>query len=572
MKRYLDRLQLLTVVFTLAFSLLLLLPGRELARLTAGQNENPALPPYLPPYGNAPKEQPSLLGAVECQLCHNNENPQKEKLYELTRGFEFVLLHENGIWQNHDLHSRAFDNLTNAQGLIMQANLRQASGDTKYEVARDKNCLACHASLIKPSEPLAERSEKSFSIREGVGCEMCHGHGSQYRTVHRDPLDVNSPNKAETVVVPWRADDPARKSRWGMVNLRDPAVAAEKCASCHVGNSSEGKFVTHEMYAAGHPPLPPLDVMAYTRDQPRHWGLPRDMRYLTDLARIDPKKAWEAFHYRQESEEVYGARRFAVSSLGTLRASISLLGQQAGQAEKAQDGLDFAMFDCSSCHHDLKYPSDRQKRGYTGPPGRPLFRPATFALARIIVAHAATMPKGESMKEEAKALEELSRELGSAFGSRTFGDPRKIVAAAGELEKWSQRAIAKMEPLRYSREETIKLMRLIAAEAQRPLADPEVAQLLAWGFETLRQSLRENVPDSAEPAGLAELCPQLEGMVVTRLRPNLPLKVLPGKPETDSLVPVADRINARMKLFNSFEQEKFSDLFRKIEPLLSELK
>ena len=49
--------------------------------------------------------------------------------------------------------------------------------------------------------------------------------------------------------------------------MRNPARRAERCTSCHVGSESEGRFVTHEMYAAGHPPLPPVEVMAFSRDR-----------------------------------------------------------------------------------------------------------------------------------------------------------------------------------------------------------------------------------------------------------------------------------------------------------------
>jgi hypothetical protein len=38
-------------------------------------------------------------------------------------------------------------------------------------------------------------------------------------------------------------------------------VYKERCTSCHVGREADGRFVTHEMYAAGHPPLPPLEIL-----------------------------------------------------------------------------------------------------------------------------------------------------------------------------------------------------------------------------------------------------------------------------------------------------------------------
>ena len=35
------------------------------------------------------------------------------------------------------------------------------------------------------------------------------------------------------------------------------------CLSCHLGNAREGRVVTHEMYAAGHPPLPGFEHMGH---------------------------------------------------------------------------------------------------------------------------------------------------------------------------------------------------------------------------------------------------------------------------------------------------------------------
>src|SRR5439155_4431353 len=39
----------------------------------------------------------------------------------------------------------------------------------------------------------------------------------------------------------------------GMIDTRDPAVAARVCLGCHLGSTT--RRVDHEMLAAGHPPL-----------------------------------------------------------------------------------------------------------------------------------------------------------------------------------------------------------------------------------------------------------------------------------------------------------------------------
>ena len=63
----------------------------------------------------------------------------------------------------------------------------------------------------------------------------------------------------------------SKERHYGMTDLWDPARRAQLCASCHVGDVREGKVVTHAMYAAGHPPLPGLEVATFSEQMPRHW-------------------------------------------------------------------------------------------------------------------------------------------------------------------------------------------------------------------------------------------------------------------------------------------------------------
>ena len=560
--------------------------------------------------GNAGHPMPSdpikLLGSVECQACHSEGKPEENPLYKQTLGYQFVRLSENRVWGVHDLHSQAYENLKSAKNATakkMEERLQKVRGKA-YTVTTDVDCLACHATVrlpINTDEPRKERPSaqypdkwdvKSFALAEGVGCEMCHGHGNAYKTKHRDSEEVaGEPKEGEPGrVVPWREWSPKAKGDWGLVNLRDPSVLAHRCASCHVGNKAEGRFVTHLMYAAGHPPLPPLDVLAYTREQPRHWGLPRELKYLTTLAEKEPKKAWDTFHYRKESEEVFVARRFAVTALATLRESAQLLAQLAGHAESEKDLLDYAAFDCYSCHHDLKYPSDRQKRGYAGYPGRPLFRPAAVALAKTVVRHAGTMKRIDSPKHAENKLPGAEAELDTAtaklyeaFGKKSLGDPELIKKAVKDLTGWVDVTLAQLEDVRYNREATVALATALAAEGAGDIGDPEVAQLIAWGVETLRYELRDTSATKTEPAELTKQWEGVGGLVVTRLRPNLPF--LPGEPplppdlndkaaveKAKTLVPVSARIGARLKLFNEFKSDDYGAAFKKIGPLLGKLK
>src|SRR5262249_28713861 len=141
---------------------------------------------------------------------------------------EFIRLDESTVWQEHDLHTRAFEVLKGPLGQRM-------AGLLKYDVTQSKECLACHAVDLVPEKPLADKAAGDFYTDFGVGCEACHGFANDWFRPH--------------IVPSWRRVDPAEKEKQGEVDLRDPARRAERCAGCHVGNAAEGKFVTHVMYA-----------------------------------------------------------------------------------------------------------------------------------------------------------------------------------------------------------------------------------------------------------------------------------------------------------------------------------
>ena len=489
---------------------------------------------YTPP--PTPKGPFTLTGAVSCQQCHSEKEPIDNQALLSAKSTDFVRMTENRIWGTHDLHVKAYQNLTGPLGKQMETILATARGDAGYKVTADVACLSCHASDKDGAVPWAKKTADSFSTVNGVGCEMCHGHASAWRGVHGEIVEENN-----RTIVPWREWPHAEKSKWGLTDLRDPVVKADTCSSCHVGDVEKNRFVTHEMYAAGHPPLPPLDVTAYTRDQPRHWGLPAEMPYLTGMAKADPEKAWQLFHYRDEATDVYAARQLAATTAATFKASARLLGKQAA----GPDGtLDFAAFDCYACHHDLKSPSARQQRGYVGVPGRPTFRPAMLSLVKVVADHAAGMPDAPAaLKHGSVELDAAYRELTAAFATKTFGDPAKVKAASDKLEQWADRFLGGLSQVRYTREQSNKLLAAVIAAggSDRPVvADAETAELLTWAVSTLASD--------AKTAGLDKL-------VVTKLRPD-PMK----------LVSVEDRLKDRTAVFNGFDADQFRAAFKRIKP------
>ena len=86
---------------------------------------------------------------------------------------------------------------------------------------------------------------------------------------------------------------------------------------------------------------------------------------------------------------------------------MKLLADDAADTPKDQL-LDFAHFDCYACHHDLKVPSWRQKRGYRGAPGRPTMKPWSTETLRAVLDHARGAT-GFKTEEATKAADQVRR-------------------------------------------------------------------------------------------------------------------------------------------------------------------
>ncbi len=100
-------------------------------------------------------EGPKYVGSMVCAKCH--KGPEK--------GYQFS-------WWRRDPHAQAFASLGTPKGRKM-ARRAGVKGDPQ----RSQKCLTCHVSGYETKDPVYL---SSFSIDEGVGCEGCHGPGSEY--------------------------------------------------------------------------------------------------------------------------------------------------------------------------------------------------------------------------------------------------------------------------------------------------------------------------------------------------------------------------------------------------------
>jgi hypothetical protein len=412
-----------------------------------------------------------FIGVTECARCHTSPTPLDKQA-----GFtDWCHLTEFDTWFKLDKHAKAFELLKGERGQQMGRLLGIA------DVTKDQQCLSCHSNWQK-----GQPKPNDVNIQQGVSCESCHGPGSEYERPHR-ANDMS-----------WRLKTTAEKAALGMIEVREPRQRAQQCLSCHVGNTAQGKVLTHEMYAAGHPPLPGIEVESFANEMPPHW------RYLNDkpqtMAKLDEVRKL----LNQPPEDLHGVKSVIVSGVVSLRESINYVRTQAVGDGKATTWPDFAQFDCAMCHHELQTPSWRQTRlllEKRGQPGRPMIPQWPNALVEIgirrIAAGDASVAKSKSdqFQQKLKALHGVF--LSSPFA---VGQATKIEAASQDLIAWLDELTGQLEKARYSPVEArATLADLCDAATGNQLLDYDSARQVAWALRTVYWSL-DATPRTLDPA------------------------------------------------------------------------
>ncbi len=264
------------------------------------------------------------LGADTCSLCHEQTHSHFHS--------DLSQLNEYTIWHDKDPHAQSFAALDVPLAHEMERVLGWPRG-AAMDPAR--GCVACHAidTRTTPAGPM-------FKVDQGVSCEACHGPASDWIDRHWKPE--------------WRDIPTADKAQhFGMTDVRSPLNQAQMCLSCHLGNLQEGKFVSHEMYAAGHPPLPSFELQTFSDRMPPHWK-PLEQK----SSELQRQLGYVSEPMPRSSRVVAGSVAAAVMSAAL---EVDELKRTAGAGAH-----DYAIYDCAACHHELRLPSPRQARGYGG--------------------------------------------------------------------------------------------------------------------------------------------------------------------------------------------------------------
>ena len=151
-----------------------------------------------------------IIGAPKCKTCH------KAKTGDQWR-----------IW-TESAHARAFETLASEESKKIAGERGLGNPQT------EENCLKCHATGPSLGSGAVVSEKGKYSDAEGVGCESCHGPGSDYKS-------------SKTM------KDPEAARAAGLVVNK----SAEGCTQCHNEESPTFKgFVFEERWAEIAHPIP----------------------------------------------------------------------------------------------------------------------------------------------------------------------------------------------------------------------------------------------------------------------------------------------------------------------------
>ena len=420
----------------------------------------------------------NFLGLPECYRCHTNGFPKDDfgNQFGIMADDSWIRGDEVRIWgkdeenaPDRDKHAQAYTSLLSESGRRIGNAMSPA-----VIPHHDKRCLACHTGfpvtlmdtetgeahgLIK-----GEKYDEDLKITAGVSCEGCHGGAREWLNAH-----ISKDN--------WRFLSNEQKSEKGFTNVRSVISRTKLCLSCHLGNAAEGRVIIHEMYAAGHPPLPAFELETFEATMPRHWR---------SLSEKDEKILQEFLKMTGEadpSEELSRSKALLVSSLVARSESLRLTadlaeGVVSDQILKPQ-WPEFSQYDCYACHHDLKSESWRQKVQHPGSPGRPVLTPWPDAILRIAM----------QQSSEPTSLQQALAEVEAATLKSPFGDKITLITSARKAADLAEEMAMAINQSKLTGVEGRVILQRIVETGSTEVLDYDSARQLVWAYSVIKNEL-----------------------------------------------------------------------------------
>ncbi len=325
------------------------------------------------------------LGVRSCSgdNCHGAIKPAE---HSAVMQNEYLIWSQEADEHKIDKHHRAYAVLSEERGVRIAHNLGLRDAVTA------EICLNCHADNV----PEALRGPR-FDISDGVGCEACHGGAEKWLGVHLS----GAGHKANLDA--------------GLYPTEKPVARAEKCLSCHFGDTSnEMRFVTHRLMGAGHPRMG-FELDTYTAAEPAHFTV--NEKYIERKGPVNDVQVWAVGQ-----------------AISLVRRMDALL-----DPKNAPKGIqpELVLFDCESCHHAVSQIRWRPRKSTGLGPGSVKLYDANAVMLRVIAArvapaaakalaehmlalHHATTVKWETVVREASEVRSAAMELVQPLASHDF--------------------------------------------------------------------------------------------------------------------------------------------------------
>ena len=324
------------------------------------------------------------LGVRACSgsTCHGAVEPFKNSYVPQNEYLIWAGKTDKGI----DKHRLAYDVLKKERAVQIAHNLGLP------DAVSAPICLHCHTDYAPK-----DAQGPGYDISDGVGCEACHGPAEKWIGVHLSGASHQANLEA------------------GLYPTDQPVARAEKCLSCHFGNSNDqNQFVTHLIMGAGHPRMP-FELDTFTAAEPAHFTV--DEAYVKRKGPVNDVQVW------------------AVGQEVNLVKRMDALLDPTHAPKGVQPEL--VLFDCAACHHpitELRW----HRRSSTGlPPGAVKLDDANAVMLRVIAArvapaaakalaqhilalHRATTEDWKTVVREAAEVRGAAKELQDALSSHDF--------------------------------------------------------------------------------------------------------------------------------------------------------
>ena len=478
----------------------------------------------------------TYLGAASCSNpgCHGG-NPPSESWR--SKGFELICrCDESIIWQKEDKHADAYNVLLSERGMRMSKLLG-------YDVTRNHRCLRCHVGVADDDSMTRSRqSGFGFSVKEGVTCVVCHGPALEWIVRHGELAQIAN----------WRTlTRKEKEDKYGMRDLRDPIKRAKLCVSCHIGNIAEGKFITHDIYAVGHPILPSFELATFGNEMPRHWQLLREK----------PPQVQKNMGYDGRIHE--DTELLLAGATVALEASMRILATDASNALKREEGewkgVDRANHECSSCHHEIASRSFRQNYALERARLHPGYRPVLdresmrrwpTVLIRLALEQDLKKDETEDSKRLVVQYQTILSKLQVAFAN---GSPLKIGNAAVDMDKLTGEIADRIKANPPDSQAARVLLARIPDLYSDEGLDYDSARQVAWGYEVMYRELSGAKAGGALPA-------------LVELEKHLKLRLPLGRMGNSKESPLEKEMSERLKIGKDYDPIRFRELLRKLAP------